>query len=94
MTISHLETKQLTPAEQRELNTPHITGPTYYTAHGGPPTNAMEWKAQNFGAGRMYGGHVIPLDELEKDWPEIFNNPDCMRGYRKGLADAQAKGWF
>jgi hypothetical protein len=85
--------KQPTPEQQADCNKPPtVLPPTYYTAHGGRPTNAMEWKAQNFEAGQLYGLHLIPLYELETDWPEVFNNPDCMRGYYKGLADARAAG--
>jgi hypothetical protein len=81
--------KQLTSEQQAEFNKPQtVLPPTYYMAHGGRPTNRMEWKAQNFGAGQMYGLHGISLDELETDWPEILANPDCMRGYRQGQIDS------
>ncbi len=61
---------------------------TYYTPHGGCPTTDAEWAAHNFRVGRYYAGHGIMLDELKEEWPEVFNNPDCMRGYFKGC-----EGW-
>jgi hypothetical protein len=84
MTDERFKTK-LTPGGQRYLNRPREPlPPTYYTAHGGKPTNAMEWKAQNFGVGASYAGHGIGIDELESDWPEVFYNADCMRGFDPG----------
>jgi hypothetical protein len=61
-----------------------ILGPIYYTAHGGPPTNDAEWADQNFGVGASYADHGISIDELESDWPEVFSNADCMRGFDPG----------
>jgi hypothetical protein len=74
-----------TPAEQRDLNRPREPlSPTYYTAHGGEPTNDAEWADQHFGVGAFYASHGIGIDELESDWPEVFNNADCMRGFDPG----------
>ena len=38
--------------------------------------------------------HGIAIDELQEEWPEIFNSPDYVRGYRKGLADSLGKHLF
>ena len=64
----------------------------WYTDHGGKPTNEKEWADQNFGMGAFYARQGIPRDELREDWPEIFTNKECMKGYRKGWADAVAEG--
>ena len=77
--------KQPTPEQLIEFNKPKtVLPPTYYTAHGGRPTNDAEWADQNFGVGAFYANHGIGIDELESDWPEVFNNVECMRGYDPG----------
>jgi hypothetical protein len=59
----------------------------WYTDHKGKPTIDEEWAAHNFGTGAFYAGHGIGLHELSQDWPEVYANKDCMRGYRKGSAE-------
>jgi hypothetical protein len=74
--------KEPTPLEIHEWirNSP---GPTSCTDHGGRPTNDKECATHNFRMGAMYAGHGIQIDELREDWPEVFANKDCMRGFRK-----------
>jgi hypothetical protein len=52
----------------------------WYTDHQGKPTTD-----------EFYASQGIGLHELSQDWSEIFNNTDCMRGYRKGRADAEVE---
>ena len=76
--------KKPTPAEIRKWNKPRKSlGPTWYTDHGGRPTNDKECETHNFRMGAYYAGHGIQIDELRVDWPEVFANKDCMRGYHK-----------
>jgi hypothetical protein len=74
---------KLTTERRAEFNKPkEIRPPTYYTAHGGEPTNKKEWVAHNFRVGEHYAMHGVSEYELSTDWPEIFTNKDCMDGYR------------
>ena len=84
MTDERFKSK-LTPEEQRDRHRPREPlPPIFYTAHGGPPTNRAEWADQNFGVGASYADHGIGIWELKTDYPEVFNNPECMCGFDPG----------
>ncbi len=61
----------------------------WYTSHRGKPTSDQEWAAHDFGYGVYMSAHGICLDELRKDWPEVFASQHCMRGYRAGWEDPE-----
>jgi hypothetical protein len=76
--------KRPTQEKQIEFNKPKVPFPApWHTAHGGEPRNDDEWAAHDFKVGAMYASQGIQLDELEKDWPEVAANVNCMRGYRQ-----------
>jgi hypothetical protein len=57
-------------------------GDCWFTEHGKKPTNDEEWATHTFGLGVFYLRYMIHEHELREDWPEVFTNADCMRGYR------------
>jgi hypothetical protein len=94
ITGQHYKTPTL--AEQEARNNPIVNGQTYYTEHGGKPTTDAEWAIHNYGVGRFYATRGIPIAELETDWPEVFSNTNCMRGFREDMpldAEPPPGGW-
>jgi hypothetical protein len=79
-----------TQAEQSELNKPKVPlAPSWYTTHGGRPKNRKEWADHNFFVGDEYANSGVPEYELSTDWPDIFNNEECMDGYHNGWKDRE-----
>lgn len=40
-------------------------------------------RKQDYQYGEYLAGHGIGLEELSKDWPEVLECEDVMRGYRE-----------